>query len=1181
MRKLGFIKKLGFIIGIIVLLMAVMPMSDGLAVQAQPLLEYGDANDPTYPSKLASNGARHPITETECLGLNSLGDWKDWEPDAWVPDMDMFDDGLNTFFIGAGNPAATVTFEASNLGGPNNLIVNILIDLNRDGDWLDNVGGQSEHVVQNQALNLPAVNDDTFVSNSFSTVGATPGPTWLRLTLTRTPVMQGWYGEGLFDCGETEDWQIWIEEGEDWYYKPGGWEDYALSGMPDFDQKQDAWTNPSTGNWSYCGPTAVANSMWYFDSREEPSPVPPPTVNDNYPMVTSYGAWDDHDPLNVEPLVNDLAYLMDTDGQRTGLPKNGTDVYDMQWGIDQFLVNAGLYGYYYELTKLRPGFGWIEAEVERCEDVILLLGFWQEQPTGGWLRIGGHYVTCAGVNSYDWQLAISDPMFDNAEKTGIGRVLPPVPPHPAYPHNATVHNDTWYVSHDVYNVTQSGCPGGPWALEDYALGKNITNFTGQNSGFDFAGYEGEYGETGFPVVTQIDYAVAVSPKPDLNDVIDSSYKWAEDGENVSVRVHVTDEAWNNTIWDVEICFWTEEIGSEYLYWEIFQSPLQYCQNYTFNVTWDRTFLPEIVVVHFTDFDHYNIGFAFSDPVWYYKPGGWEDYALSGMPDFDQKQDNWTDNGIPTGDWTHCGPVAVANSLWYFDSREEPSPIPPPTINDNYGLVTAYGPWDDHHTSNVEPLVNDLASLMNTGPTGTDVMDMQRGIDRYLVNRSYYGYYYEKTVKYPDFLWIEEEVERCEDVILLLGFWQETYEPPYFYARIGGHYVTCAGVNSEDWQIAISDPYRDNAEWGFPGRVLPPSPPHPGPGHNATVHNDTWYVSHDTYDVTCGLYGCPGGPCVLEDYVVDGPEILGFIGQNCPEEFIDLQGDWNPMGPPVVTQIEYAVDVSPKADLNDVIESDYNLTETNVTIRVHVTNETWNNTIWDMDVLLWNSTNGTQVPWPHWDFDPPLEFCVDYYFNVSFGSFPPEEVVLHFSNETGDNIGFAFSYPAGAVSTLQGNVTFYRAAAAGDPTWVTPLVVSFFDNSTGNETAWSPKYATTNAYGNFTVAGIAVGTYDIGIKNYTTHSKMVMAKVFTPGGITTASFGTLIEADCDDNDKTDGSDYAKVLNNYNARKVADPTFWNTNELWKADYTRDDKIDGSDYASVLNNYNGRGDIFFYTL
>jgi len=40
--------------------------------------------------------------------------------------------------------------------------------------------------------------------------------------------------------------------------------DYAPSGMPDFDQRQDAWWPPwdPSFNWSWCAPTAVANSLW-------------------------------------------------------------------------------------------------------------------------------------------------------------------------------------------------------------------------------------------------------------------------------------------------------------------------------------------------------------------------------------------------------------------------------------------------------------------------------------------------------------------------------------------------------------------------------------------------------------------------------------------------------------------------------------------------------------------------------------------------------------------------------------------------------------------------------------------------------------------------------------------------------------------------------------------------------
>ena len=479
----------------------------------QPL-EFGDAPDPTYPSLLASNGARHCPTTTEILGLSSMGDSKDFELDANVPDNDLFDDGLVTAIIAANNPAATVQFEVTNFIAINDLFVNILIDLNQDGDWTD----AGEHVVQNQAINLPGPAEGTFTSTPFSTVGAIPGQTWLRLTLTRTQVAVPWDGTGQFACGETEDWKIYIEgEEEGWYWKPGNFTDYAPSGMPDFDQKQDNWTDPA-GAWSYCGPVAVANSLWWFDSKNEPSPVLPPTINDHYGLVTSYnaGVWDDHDARNVMPLVSNLSWLMDTDGNRTGIPHNGTDVMDMQAGINQYLINTGYAADYNETTVLWPDFYWIEEEVERCEDVVLLLGFWQYEEIGPgewyWWRVGGHYVTCAGVNSNTSSIGISDPCFDNAEAGGPGVV----PVAHAYPHGAGVHNDTQYVSHDIYNVVPlipgpGGSPWPGWALQNYAGGLPIVNFQGQNSGPGLTP-QGPYNPNpGFVVEAVIDYAVAVSP----------------------------------------------------------------------------------------------------------------------------------------------------------------------------------------------------------------------------------------------------------------------------------------------------------------------------------------------------------------------------------------------------------------------------------------------------------------------------------------------------------------------------------------------------------------------------------------------------------------------------------------------------------------------------------------------
>jgi hypothetical protein len=187
-----------------------------LVVEYGDPLEFGDAPDLPYPSCLISDGARHFPTDTEYLGLQSAGDGKDFEPDANIIDLDLFDDGLRTFVLTAGNPAHTVDFEVTNLDSLNpNLIVNILVDLNQNGIW-----DPGEHVVQNQPINLPGPAEGIFTSTPFSTVGAVPGSTWMRITLTRwSSIAPGWDGTmasagyaGPFECGETEDWSVTIED---------------------------------------------------------------------------------------------------------------------------------------------------------------------------------------------------------------------------------------------------------------------------------------------------------------------------------------------------------------------------------------------------------------------------------------------------------------------------------------------------------------------------------------------------------------------------------------------------------------------------------------------------------------------------------------------------------------------------------------------------------------------------------------------------------------------------------------------------------------------------------------------------------------------------------------------------------------------------------------------------------
>jgi hypothetical protein len=160
-----------------------------------------------------------------------------------------------------------------------------------------------------------------------------------------------------------------------------------------------------------------------------------------------------------------------------------------------------------------------------------------------------------------------------------------------------------------------------------------------------------------------------------------------------------------------------------------------------------------------------------------------------------------------------------------------------------------------------------------------------------------------------------------------------------------------------------------------------------------------------------------------------------------------------------------------------------------------------------------------------------------------------------------------------AGTLKGQVDLKRKKDAGDLTWETGLVVRFFDNATKLEMGWSPKSVTTDAYGNFTIEDIAVGTYDIGVKNWTSLSKMAYGKNFTAGNITAIDFGLLAEGDTDNDDQVKVADFSRVLNSYGA--MPGDAKWNE----KYDFDRSGKVDLADFSLVLTNYNGKGAIYNY--
>ncbi|MEW5923037.1 MAG: thrombospondin type 3 repeat-containing protein [Candidatus Zixiibacteriota bacterium] len=313
----------------------------------------------------------------------------------------------------------------------------------------------------------------------------------------------------------------------------------------------------------------------------------------------------------------------------------------------------------------------------------------------------------------------------------------------------------------------------------------------------------------------------------------------------------------------------------------------------------------------------------ADTCEYYKPQ-YLDYAPQGMPDFDQKQGGWSD---PAG-WTHCGPAAVANCLWWFDSKFETSPRDPRPFgvagsnNDSYPLVADYSGlgYDDHDPANVQPLINNLAALMNTNVTfrGTLVANLQVGTRNFIANAGLTGQFKDTIVAWPTFDYIKQQVLDCQDVILLLIFCE--YDPiGQTYSALGGHYVTVAGVCTTQTQICISDPFYDALEGEPPA----------GSAHGGAIHNDADNISgphsqinHDPYLTSVINPGLPwpGPLTVLNNYPISGSDINNFIGSNVG---VDV-GPYNGGQIFTIINIAYVIcpDTAPVIDSCDYYKAPY-------------------------------------------------------------------------------------------------------------------------------------------------------------------------------------------------------------------------------------------------------------------
>ncbi|HWR63446.1 MAG TPA: Ig-like domain-containing protein [Candidatus Thermoplasmatota archaeon] len=196
-------------------------------------------------------------------------------------------------------------------------------------------------------------------------------------------------------------------ENRGWYWKPS-YQNYAPQGLPDFSQQQDLWKKIAPGpnnmidstvagddiynptenciapgpdcalnssvvgddveEWAFCGPVAVANCFWWFDSKFADPAGTPGDGEDQFTLVEDYGAGDDHATANAPMLIEELARAMNT------TEKGTTYIDDMHTAITTWLTTSGLTDKFTVQTYDRPTFSFIESEIERSQNVILLLG---------------------------------------------------------------------------------------------------------------------------------------------------------------------------------------------------------------------------------------------------------------------------------------------------------------------------------------------------------------------------------------------------------------------------------------------------------------------------------------------------------------------------------------------------------------------------------------------------------------------------------------------------------------------------------------------------------------------------------------------------------------------------------------------------------------------------------------
>ncbi|MFH1756185.1 MAG: T9SS type A sorting domain-containing protein [Candidatus Latescibacterota bacterium] len=168
------------------------------ACLVQASTDFGDAPDPTYPTLLATNGARHTIQPGVFLGL-LIDAEQDGQPhpSALGDDIMLLADEDGVAFVPPLIPGQPATMNVTASAGG---WVDAWIDFNQNGSWLD----PGEKVFAGPVA--PGVNPLIF----FVPVGTLPGPAFARVRYNIGGLVLAPFGPA--PDGEVEDYLVTIEE---------------------------------------------------------------------------------------------------------------------------------------------------------------------------------------------------------------------------------------------------------------------------------------------------------------------------------------------------------------------------------------------------------------------------------------------------------------------------------------------------------------------------------------------------------------------------------------------------------------------------------------------------------------------------------------------------------------------------------------------------------------------------------------------------------------------------------------------------------------------------------------------------------------------------------------------------------------------------------------------------------